>query len=132
MCFLKWWSQHGPIAEILPNELKDKMLYFAFVYKVSEYNNNFPVFLLFFAKYHVPWIVKWYYKIEENVLVRHFAIKWYGKFSVTRIIGFVDSEFPLTKTKKLEEKPSSSKISVESILVGKSIKDLAEIVQMAA
>jgi hypothetical protein len=32
----------------------------------------------------------------------------------------------------LEEKPSSSKTSVETMLVGKSIKDLAEIAQMVA
>lgn len=50
MWFLKWWSQHGPLTEILPPALNDKMLYFATMSKVTEYNSNFMVTLLFFAK----------------------------------------------------------------------------------
>ena len=70
--------------------------------------------------------------ILDYLLVRHFAVKWYGKFNVKRISDFVDEEFPIAKQDRLEEKPSSSKTSVETMFVGKSVKDLVEIAQMAA
>jgi hypothetical protein len=70
--------------------------------------------------------------ILNYLLVRHFAVKWYGKFSVKRITDFVDEEFPIVKQDRLEEKPSSSKTSIEIMFVGKSVKDMVEIAQMVA
>jgi hypothetical protein len=64
--FIKWWSQHGPTIEILSNELKASLNYFKTIYQVSEYNSRFPMTVLLFSKYIIPWIVKWQYKIEND------------------------------------------------------------------
>jgi hypothetical protein len=85
-----------------------------------------------YAKYHVPWIVKCHYQIEDNVLIRSFAIKWFDKFDRDRIINFAYDEFPIVKQKRIEDKPSSSTPSFKEFLKGKSPKELVEIAQMAA
>ena len=108
------------------------MLHFTKTYKFSEYNSNFPPILLFCAKFHVPWIVKWYYQIEDNVLIKSFAVKWFDKFNRDRIINFVYNEFPIKQVKKIEDKPSSSNSSIKDFLKGKSLEELVEIAQMAA
>ena len=102
------------------------------MYKTSEYNSKFPPILLFCAKYHVPWIVIWHYQIEDNILIRHLAVKWFDKFDRDRIITFVYNEFPIVKQKRIEDKPSSSTPSLKDFLKGKSLEELAEIAQMAA
>ena len=137
-----WWAQHGSQAEILldtlqdPEEsiktLRESLLHFTIMYKNSEYNSRFPPILLFCAKYHVPWIVRWHYQIEDNILIRHFAVKWFDKFDHDRIINFVYNEFPIVKQKKIEDKPSSSTPSLKEFLKGKSPEELVEIAQMAA
>ena len=110
MWFLKGWAQHGSQAEILPESLqnlekstktlRESLLHFTTMYKTSEYNSNFPPILLFCAKYHVPCIVKWHYLIEDNILIKTFAIKWFDKFDRDKFINFVYDEFPLGKKKK--------------------------------
>jgi hypothetical protein len=106
MWFLKWWSKHGAQTEIIPDKLqvteqvpggpkistytlRESLEHFTKMYKWSKYYSNFPLVLLFCAKYHVPWIVKWHYQIKENVLVRSHAVKWFDKYDRDRIIGFV-------------------------------------------
>jgi hypothetical protein len=131
MWFLRWFHRHGPIAEILSDKVKESLTHFAANYKVTEHNSKIPMILLFFAKYKIPWIVKWHYVIEDNILSWHFSVKWWNKFSEERITCFVDKEFP-KKLKNKNEIPSSSKSSIDTILNGKSIKDLAEIVERAA
>jgi hypothetical protein len=88
--------------------------------------------LLFCAKFHVHWIVKWHYQIEDNVLIRSFAVKWFDKFCRDRIINFVYNEFPIKQVKKIEDKPSSSNSFVKDFLKGKSPEELVEIAQMAS
>ena len=142
MWFLKWWYQHGAQAEIFSNVLQDletstktlreSLLHFTKTYKFSEYNSNFPPILLFCAKFHVLWIVKWHYQIKDNVLIRTFAIKWLDKFNRDKIINFFYNEFPIKQIKKDEDKPSSSTSSVKDFLKGKSPEELVEIAQMAA
>uniref|UniRef100_A0A2N9GYT6 Uncharacterized protein n=1 Tax=Fagus sylvatica TaxID=28930 RepID=A0A2N9GYT6_FAGSY len=101
------------------------------MFKWSEYYSNFPPVLLFCAKYHVPWIVKWHYQIKEKILVRSHAVKWFDKYDKDRIIEFVFKEFPIKETKELEDQPSSSS-SIQDLLKGKSHEELAEICKMAA
>ena len=96
------------------------------------FTTNFPPILLFCANYHVPWIVKWHYQIEDNVLIKSFAIKWFDKFDRDRIINFVYNEFPIVKQKRIEDKPSSSTPSFKEFFKGKSPEELVEIAQMAA
>ena len=107
-------------------------MHFTTTYKTSEYNSDFPPILLLCAKYHVLWIVKWHYQIEENILIRSFVVKWFDKFDRDRIINFVYEEFPLVKQKRIEDKPSFSTPSLKECLKGKSPEELLEIAQMAA
>ena len=60
-------------------------------------------------------------------MARHFLVKWWDKFSVERIIKFINEEFPKKLHLQEKEKHSSSKSSIESILEGKSSKELTEI-----
>ena len=110
----------------------ESLLHFTKMYKSSEYNSNFPPILLFSAKFHVPWIVKWHYQTEDNVLARSYVVKWFDKFDRDRIIGFVFKEFPIEPVKKIEDKQSSPTSSIKDLLKGKSPEELAEIAQMAA
>ena len=131
MWFLIWFHRHGPIAKILSDKVKESLTHYAAAYKVTKYNSKFPMILLFFAKCKIPWIIKWNYVIEDNILSRHYLIKWWNKFDEDKIVGFVNKEFP-KKLKNKDEKPYSSKSSIDTILDGKSIKDLAEIDEIAA
>ena len=101
------------------------------MYKSLEYNSKSPPILLFCAKFHVPWIVKWHYQIEDNVLIRSFAVKWFDKFDRDKIIGFVYKEFPIEPMKEIEDKQSSPTSSIKDLLKGKSPGELVEIAQMA-
>ncbi len=83
--------------------------------------------LQLFSKYKIPWILKWQYKNDGDILARHFLVKWWDKFSVERIIKFINEEFPKKLHLQEKEKHSSSKSSIESILEGKSSKELTEI-----
>uniref|UniRef100_A0A2N9G9K2 Reverse transcriptase/retrotransposon-derived protein RNase H-like domain-containing protein n=1 Tax=Fagus sylvatica TaxID=28930 RepID=A0A2N9G9K2_FAGSY len=123
-------SDYDPFAKQFKDStktLREALLHFMEKYKFSEYNGNFPAILLFCAKFHVPWIVKWHYQIEDNILIKSYAVKRFDKFDRDRIIGFVYNEFPVKQEQKLEDKPSSSTSSVKDLLKGKSPEELAEI-----
>jgi hypothetical protein len=49
----------------------------------------------FMGKYKVPWILKWNYEVNSDVVTRRFSVKWWEKFNHDRIISQVNSEFPL-------------------------------------
>ena len=44
--------------------------YFKTVFKVDPYDTEFPPLLHFIKKYKVPWILKWQYDKEGDVLTR--------------------------------------------------------------
>ena len=146
MWFIKWWSKHGSQAEIIPDTLwnttiptkhddpplsthtlKQALLHFIKMFKYSEYNSRFSPILLFYAKFKVPWIVKWSYQIKDHTLIRNFVVKWWDTFDRDRIIKFVYDEFP--KVNQVKDKPSSS---IPDLLKGKSPEELAEICRLAA
>ncbi len=102
------------------------------MYKWPKYYNNFPPIIVFCAKYHVPWIVKWHYQIDKNILIRSHAVKWFDKYDRDRIVGFVFKEFPIKPMKELKDEPSSSSSSIKDLLKGKSLEELAKICKMAA
>jgi hypothetical protein len=56
--FLRWWSYHGPVLELLPTQLQDSVKDFSTVYKLSQHNSKLPILLGFMGKYKVPWILK--------------------------------------------------------------------------
>ena len=69
--------------------------YFKNVLKVDSYGTKFPPLLHFIKKYKVPWILKWQYNKEGDVLTRRWYVKWWDKFPHTQsIINNVIREFP--------------------------------------
>ena len=53
--------------------------------------------MLHFVKHHkIPWILKWQYEKNGDVLSRHWYMKWWGKFPHTQsIIATISREFLL-------------------------------------
>ena len=51
--------------------------------------------MLHFVKHNkIPWILKWQYEKEGDVLSRHWYVKWWGKFPHTEgIIATISREF---------------------------------------
>ena len=65
------------------------------MFKVDSYGAKFPPLLLFIKKYKVPWILKWQYDKEGDVLTHRWYVKWWDKFPHTQsIINNVTREFP--------------------------------------
>ncbi|CAL2265152.1 unnamed protein product [Prunus armeniaca] len=90
-------------------------------------NQFFPKLLIFIAKYKVPWILKWSYKVnwESRILSRQFCIKWWDKFKTERIIEQVNTEFPQVNT---PQRPSTSETSHSSLPIeGRSKSELKEL-----
>ena len=55
--------------------------------------------LHFVKKYKVPWILKWMYVKEWDVLTRQWYVKWWDKFSHTQdVIDNVTQEFSAINT----------------------------------
>ena len=73
--------------------------YFKTVFKVDSYGAKFPPLLHFIKKYKVPWILKWQYDKEGDVLTRYWYVKWWDKFPHTQsIINNVTREFSSPST----------------------------------
>ena len=66
--FNRWWTQFGPIIDIFLGPLTGTFKYFTSVYKTNAHSAKFPVTLHFVKKYKVPWILKWLYVKEDDVL----------------------------------------------------------------
>jgi hypothetical protein len=126
--FLSWWSAHGPVHELIPAQLQDSVIYFSTVFNWSEHKAKFPILMHFMGKYKVPWILKWHYEVNSDVVTRRFSVKWWEKFNHDRIISQVNSEFPLVNLEL--PKPSrlntfaSSSLSIEGRSKSK-LKELA-------
>ena len=68
--------------------------YFKSVFKVDSHGAKFPPLLHFIKKYKVPWILKWQYDKEGDVLTRHWYVKLWDNFPHTQsIINNVTREF---------------------------------------
>ncbi|XP_028100604.1 uncharacterized protein LOC114299969 isoform X3 [Camellia sinensis] len=93
--FLRWWTHYGAILDILPGNLIELINYFASVYPFTAHQRTFPFLLIFISKYKIPWIFKWHYGIEDNIIIRQHSIKWWVKFNVPRIFEIVYKEFPI-------------------------------------
>ena len=63
--------------------------YFTSVFKVDSYGAKFHPLLHFIKRYKVPWILKWQYDKEGDVLTRRWYVKWWDKFPRTQ--GIVDN-----------------------------------------
>ena len=71
----RWWTQFGPIIDIFPKPLTSSFKYFTSVYKIDSHGTNFPATFHFVKKYKVPWILKWMYVKEGDVLTRQWFVK---------------------------------------------------------
>ena len=92
--FIQWWTQFGSAVEIFPTPLKDCSLNFSIRLKTDTHGAKFTPLLHFIKKYKIPWILKWKYAKEDDVLARYWYIKWWDKFSHTNsIINNVDRDF---------------------------------------
>ncbi|CAL8993066.1 unnamed protein product, partial [Prunus brigantina] len=92
--------------------------------KVNSSQNS-----IFIAKYKVPWILKWSYKVnwESRILsrqfsIKQFSIKWWDKFKAERIMEQVNTEFPQVNA---PQRPSTSGTSHSSLPIeGRSKSEL--------
>ena len=101
--------------------------YFKTVFKVDSYGAKFPL-LHFIKKYKVPWILKWQYAKDGDVLTRCWYVKWWDKFLHTQsVINNVTREFsspsaspalrittPMQKAKLADAPASTSTKTVKS------------------
>ena len=103
--------------------------YFKTMFKVDSYAAKFPPLLHFIKKYKVPWILKWQYDKEGDVLTRRWYVKWWDKFPHTQsILNNVTRKFsapsaspalrittPVQKTELVDAPTSTSAKMVKSI-----------------
>ena len=82
--FIRWRTQFGPVIDIFPGLPTDSFKYFTSVYKTDAHGAKFPTTLHFDKKYKVPWILKWQYVKEDDVLTWQWFVKWWDKFSYTQ------------------------------------------------
>ena len=68
--FCSWWTQFGPIPEIFLGPLMGSFKYFTSIFKTDSQGAKFPALLHFVKKYKVPWILKWQYAKDGDVLTR--------------------------------------------------------------
>ena len=104
--FLGWWAAHGMSFSLLPEPLQKSIEFFAQTQIFTPYQSQFPAILHFIAKYKVPWILKWHYETKDNIVSRHFAVKWWDKFKHDRIISQVNEEFK----SNISQSPSQSPV----------------------
>ncbi|KAL4650249.1 hypothetical protein ACB092_01G074000 [Castanea dentata] len=85
--FICWWNQFGRVADIFPDDLLTSFKIFDNTLKTDVYNAKFPNLLHFVKQFKIPWILKWQYEKEDDVLARYWYVKWWDKFGcVQRII----------------------------------------------
>ena len=73
----------GSVVEIFLAPLKDSFQNFTLLFKPNAHGAKFTPLLHFIKRYKVPWILKWQYVKEEDVLARFWYVKWWDKFSHT-------------------------------------------------
>ena len=81
--------------------------------------------MLHFVKhYKIPWILKWQYEKECDVLSRHWYVKWWGKFPHTqRIIANISREFSSTTALPMAKDHSPVKTPVHADAPSSSSKN---------
>ena len=93
--FIRWWSQFGSTVEIFLVPLKDSFQNFTLRFRIDAHGAKFTPLLNFTKKYKVPWILKWQYAKEGDVLTHCWYVKWWDKFPHTQsIINNVTRKFP--------------------------------------
>jgi hypothetical protein len=86
--FHRWWQVHGPVNEILLEEVQESIRYFSTVRKLSHQEAQLPITIHFFDQYKISWILKWQYILSQNnhsCIARQFFVKWWDKFDFSRV-----------------------------------------------
>ncbi|CAL2252421.1 unnamed protein product [Prunus armeniaca] len=111
----------------MPVSVHELIRHFTKKAKFSKVDLFFPKQLLFVAKYKVPWILKWSYKVTKDtrIFARQFSVKWGDKFEVDKIAKYVYKDLPHDSILH----PASPTGSIRSSLSveGKSKSELQEI-----
>ena len=116
--FSRWWTQFGPVIEIFPRPLIGSFKYFSNVLKVDSHGTKFLASLHFVKKYKVPWVLKWQYVKEGDLLTRRWYVKWWDKFSHTQnVIDNVTREFSTTNEVSYPKAQSPMQPAVPQITV---------------
>ncbi|KAK9993406.1 hypothetical protein SO802_023109 [Lithocarpus litseifolius] len=84
--FDRWWNQFGSIPDIFPDQLKVSFENFSKTFKVDSYGAKFLPLLHFIKRYKVPWILKWQYEKDGDVLRRRWFVKWWDRFPHTQSV----------------------------------------------
>ncbi|KAL6286257.1 hypothetical protein ACE6H2_010647 [Prunus campanulata] len=131
--FLQWWNIIGPCWEIIPESLRPTINYFSQKHQLTKQEKLFPMLLHFYAKYRVPWILKWSYQInwDTRILSRHYVVKWWDKVIIGKIINEVNANYPPIQMPTSSSNPvkEASPSSSNASLKGKSKKELTELAQ---
>ena len=109
--FDRLWTHFGLVSDIFLEPLLDAFECFKKFYKVDVHGAKFPALLHFVKRHKIPWILKWQYSKNGDVLSRHWYVKWWGKFPHTQsIVTTISREFSSSTAQSpvLTNAPSSS------------------------
>ncbi|KAL4604551.1 hypothetical protein ACB092_10G200900 [Castanea dentata] len=114
--FIRWWNQFGPDIDIFPKPLVDCFNFWKQSFKVNAHYAKFPTLLHFVKHFRVPWILKWQYEKEGDILTRHWYVKWWDKFGyVSQILDNVYQRPPpkhlISSAQSTSKAPSTSQAS---------------------
>jgi hypothetical protein len=71
----------GRVLDISPLKLAKAFGTFGDNFHTDAYRKKFPTIMHFIIKFKIPWILKWNYVKEGDILDRHWFVKWWDKFS---------------------------------------------------
>ncbi|KAG6662704.1 hypothetical protein CIPAW_03G262100 [Carya illinoinensis] len=97
--FNKWWHQFGLIPDIFPEELQRAYKSFiqAISSKLDAYESKFPYCVHFSKRFKPPWILKWSYEKNGDILHRFAFVKWWDRFPhMANMINTISKEFGQT------------------------------------
>ncbi|KAG6658753.1 hypothetical protein CIPAW_04G184200, partial [Carya illinoinensis] len=139
--FNKWWRQFGFIPDIFPEELQRAYKSFiqAISSKLDAYESKFPYCIHFSKRFKPPWILKWSYEKNGDILHRFAFVKWWDRFPhMANMINTISKEFASSTTSKKKTNISSShkfvqssKSKKKSISTGLTKKDLIHLLQQS-
>ncbi|KAL4627950.1 hypothetical protein ACB092_05G203400 [Castanea dentata] len=114
--FIQWWNQFGPDIDIFPKPLVDCFNFWKQSFKVNAHNAKFPALLHFVKRFRIPWILKWQYEKEGDILTRHWYVKWWDKFGyISQILDNVYRRPPpkhlIPSAQSTSKAPSTSQAS---------------------
>ncbi|KAG7995590.1 hypothetical protein I3843_01G117400 [Carya illinoinensis] len=120
--FNKWCHQFGLIPDIFPEELQRAYKSFiqAISPKLDAYETKFPYCIHFSKRFKPPWILKWSYEKNGDILHRFAFVKWWDRFPhMANMINTISKEFCQTtlNLKNSEDFPTIDRSAPEYPLI---------------